>query len=241
MTSIKRILYLFAIIALLAMSPGGGADQANFPDIYIDGATGGDGSLATPYSDFASINWTTGGDNSVFDAVAAGKDVTINLKKGVTWREQMTVGASGSAAHPVTVQAYGEGADPIINGADVITGWEEGIWWTTWSRTLDSRYEDTGNRDYRCVVVAGTDYNGSKIRVTIPAYSGGNFVVDGTSIGLMTTADDMDDAPNGTFKRITWDGGNSGTTITAGSEKVSDEITFDWITYLYSIKSQYEI
>jgi len=121
----KKIIYLFAIIALLAMSPGGSADQANFPDIYIDGASAGDGSLATPYSDFASINWTTGGDNSVYDAVAAGKDVTINLKRGVTWREQLIVGASGSAAHPITIQAYGEGADPIINGADVVSTWEE--------------------------------------------------------------------------------------------------------------------
>jgi len=123
MISIKRILYLFAIAALLAMSPGGGADQANFPDIYIDGTSAGDGSLASPYSDFASINWTTGGDNSVYDAVVADKDVTINLKRGVTWREQMTVGASGSAAHPITIQAYGEGADPIINGADVVSTW----------------------------------------------------------------------------------------------------------------------
>jgi len=134
MISIKRILYLFAIIALLAMSPGGGADQANFPDIYIDGASGGDGSLATPYSDFASINWTTGGDNSVYDAVAAGKDVTINLKRGVTWYEVLKVGTSGSAAHPIIIQAYGEGADPIIDGSDAAT---------TWANTSDEIYEKT--------------------------------------------------------------------------------------------------
>jgi len=131
MISIKRILYLFAIAALLAMSPGGGADQANFPDIYIDGASGGDGSLATPYSDFASINWTTGGDNSVYDAVAADKDVTINLKRGVTWNEKMTVGCSGSAEHPITIQAYGSGADPILNATGAIPGWGTGGNWTT--------------------------------------------------------------------------------------------------------------
>jgi len=119
----KKIIYLFAIIALLAMSPGGSADHGDFPNIYIDGTTGGDGSLATPYSDFASINWTTGGDNSVYDAVVANKDVTINLKRGVTWREQLTIGASGSAAHPIIIQAYGEGADPIISGADVVSTW----------------------------------------------------------------------------------------------------------------------
>jgi len=123
MISIKRILYLFAIAALLAMSPGGGADHVDFPDIYIDGTTGGVGSEADPLSAFSDINWTTGGDNSVYDAVAAGKDVTINLKRGVTWREQLTVGASGSAAHPITIQAYGEGAKPIINGAVIYDSW----------------------------------------------------------------------------------------------------------------------
>jgi len=101
------------------------ANQVDFPNIYIDGTTGGVGSEADPLSAFSDINWTTGGDNSVYDAVAAGEDVTINLKKGVTWREQMTVGASGSAAHPITIQAYGEGADPIISGADLVTGWTE--------------------------------------------------------------------------------------------------------------------
>ena len=45
------------------------ADQVNFPDIYLDEsvAPGGVGSLADPYSDFSEINWTTGGDNSIFD------------------------------------------------------------------------------------------------------------------------------------------------------------------------------
>jgi len=101
------------------------ADHGDFPAIYIDGTTGGVGSEADPLTDFASINWTTGGDNSVCDAVAANKDVTITLQKGVTWREQMTVGTSGSAAHPIIIQAYGEGADPIINGADVLTTWTQ--------------------------------------------------------------------------------------------------------------------
>jgi len=125
MISIKKIFYLFAIIALLAMSPSGSADHADFPDIYIDGTTGGVGSEADPLSAFSDINWTTGGDNSVYDAVAAGKDVTINLKRGVTWRETMTVGTSGSAAHPITIKAYGSGADPIISAFDVLTSWTE--------------------------------------------------------------------------------------------------------------------
>ena len=123
---IKKLLYLIPILLLLAMSPGGGgADHGDFPNIYIDGATGGVGSEADPLTALADINWTTGGDNSVFDAVAGDEDVTINLKKTVTWRELMTVGTSGSAAHPITIQAYGSGADPIINGSDIVETWSE--------------------------------------------------------------------------------------------------------------------
>jgi len=130
---IKKLLYIIPILLLLAMSPGGrgGADHVDFPNIYIDGTTGGVGSEADPLSAFSDINWTTGGDNSVYDAVAAGKDVTINLKRGVTWTERMTVGCSGSAAHPITIQAYGSGADPIVNAAGAVPGWETSGNWTT--------------------------------------------------------------------------------------------------------------
>jgi len=152
----SQILYLFAIAALLAMSPGGGADQANFPDIYIDGASAGDGSLASPLTDFASINWTTGGDNSVYDAVAANKDVTINLKKGVTWREQLTVGTSGSAAHPITIQAYGSGADPIINGADVVETWTE-VPSISYDATSSHYQDESGTNSWSHTIGSGSN------------------------------------------------------------------------------------
>jgi len=227
MISIKRILYLFAIIALLAMSPGGSADQANFPDIYIDGASGGDGSLATPYSDFASINWTTGGDNSVFDAVAADKDVTINLKKGVTWREQMTVGASGSAAHPVTIQAYGEGADPIINGADLVETWTEAgnAFQNSWTAILDADSNTTKHYNDRNLIDADTStVSGNTIRLTFTGDSGVEGQIDGCSIGLRdSTSEDYDGAPT----RVTFSGNNYGT-LPANGTLVSDEITFNF-------------
>ena len=105
------------------------ADQANFPDIYIDESvsSGGVGSLADPYSDFSEINWSASGDNSITDWYAGAEDasVTINLKRGEEWREQMTVGASGSATYPIIIRPYGNGADPIINGADVFATWSD--------------------------------------------------------------------------------------------------------------------
>ena len=105
------------------------ADQADFPDIYIDSsvAGGGVGSEADPYSAFSEINWTTGGDNSITDYYAGSPaaSVTINLQKGELWREALTIGSSGTAAYRLTTQAYGAGDAPIINGSDVIETWSE--------------------------------------------------------------------------------------------------------------------
>ena len=101
------------------------ADHADFPDIYVDGTTGGVGSAADPLTTLASINWSTGGDNSIYDYLAGSPAAspTIHLAKAATWRETMTVGASGTAAYPIVVTSYGAGADPIINGADLVTTW----------------------------------------------------------------------------------------------------------------------
>ncbi len=46
------------------------------------------------------------------------------LKRGEVWREEFTVPLSGGADEPITVGAYGAGARPEIDGADVITGWD---------------------------------------------------------------------------------------------------------------------
>jgi len=112
---------------------GGGDDQEDWPNIYIDEsvAPGGDGSQADPYSDFSEINWTTGGDNSVFDYYAGSPatSVTINLKRGETWAVKLDVQESGTATYPLIVQAYGSGADPIIDIEGVITGWDTGGNW----------------------------------------------------------------------------------------------------------------
>ena len=42
----------------------------------------------------------------------------ILLRRGDTWSETLTVSTSG-----ITIGAYGSGSDPVINGANVITGW----------------------------------------------------------------------------------------------------------------------
>jgi len=102
------------------------ADQENFPDIYIDEsvAPGGVGSLADPHSDFSEINWTTGGDNSIFDWYAGAEDasITINHKKGEAWRERFNVVGDGTATYPIILQAYGAGDNPLILGSEEVIG-----------------------------------------------------------------------------------------------------------------------
>jgi hypothetical protein len=48
---------------------------------------------------------------------------SILFRSGCTWREQLTVPSSGAAGKPITFGAYGNGALPIISGADLLTSW----------------------------------------------------------------------------------------------------------------------
>lgn len=80
---------------------------------------GGDGTESLPYNSVLSINWTTGGANSVFDLVAAGNDVKVKLKCGSEFKEQMFTGASGTADHPIEIMSYSFGDKPIINGEQI--------------------------------------------------------------------------------------------------------------------------
>lgn len=132
--------FIGILLALYLLTFLFGQDQADFPGIYIDAGVGGThvGSLANPYDDISDINWTTGGDNSIFDWYAGAEDasVTINLMKGDEWRETLTVGASGSATYPIIIQSYGSGAKPIINGSDLVA---------TWTATPGTNYEEHAN------------------------------------------------------------------------------------------------
>jgi hypothetical protein len=102
------------------------AEQENWPNIYIDNGDGGVGSLADPYNALSDINWTTGGDNSIFDYYdnSPTASVTINLKKGGEWRELLTSGADGTDTYRVQVRAYSDGDMPIISGSTLRDDWE---------------------------------------------------------------------------------------------------------------------
>jgi hypothetical protein len=101
--------------ALLALGPINFGMQLP-QNIYLDNSgTGGDGSIENPYGLLSEINWTT-----IADWVAAGDPVFINLKRGVTWSEQLEIGAIGSLDSPIKLKAYGTGDELIINGFSIV-------------------------------------------------------------------------------------------------------------------------
>jgi parallel beta-helix repeat protein len=48
---------------------------------------------------------------------------SILFQRGGIWREQLIPPSSGSAANPITISAYGSGANPVISGANVVSQW----------------------------------------------------------------------------------------------------------------------
>lgn len=94
------------------------AALGSFPSrsFYVDATLGNDANSGT-YPDDA---WQTIGRVNG-DAFLPGD--WVRFKRGETWREALTVPSSGIAGKPIALDAFGAGADPIINGSDIITGW----------------------------------------------------------------------------------------------------------------------
>jgi len=120
------------LIFLLILSWVGIAEGAIW---YVDSAVT-DTYVASATPDFTTYNPTTfatdtGSDSvyktiadiNAFSALAAGDSVLF--RKSQTWREQLTVSATGTEGNIITLGAYGTGSDPIISGADLISSWTE--------------------------------------------------------------------------------------------------------------------
>jgi hypothetical protein len=82
--------------------------------LYVDASvsSSGNGTLSAPYRAFSNINWT-----AIGQMIATGDVVFVNLRRGCEWREELQIGAGGTSNRPLTIQSYGEGAPPVINGA----------------------------------------------------------------------------------------------------------------------------
>lgn len=148
----------------------------------------------------------------------------ILFRRGQVWREQLTTSSSGTSGNPITFGAYGNGAKPVLNGSDLMSGWiADGGWGTSKSWTPDAAFSDQQTRNWRNVIDAGMlSAGGTKIRVSLKATDGQTAKVDGMSICASAAGDDCDGIPT----RITWGGGQNSQIFTSGQTLTSDEISF---------------
>jgi hypothetical protein len=122
--------------------------SADAQDYYVDATLGNDsynglyptfqGGSNGPWKTLSKVQtvWTAGSFNP--------GDV-IKFKRGEEWRESLLLSSNsnGEAGNPITVSAYGSGALPIFNGADLIspgTSWTDASgeganwWYCSWTK-----------------------------------------------------------------------------------------------------------
>src|ERR1019366_823925 len=108
---------------------------------YVDSANGLDsnpGTMAKPWKTIAKVNSTN---------LTAGQ--SVGFARGGVWREMLNPGQSGTAQQPITFGAYGSGAQPIISGANTVTGWTQvggsNLWYAALGSTAPvSAFSDGG-------------------------------------------------------------------------------------------------
>src|SRR6478672_2694174 len=80
---------------------------------------------STPWKSIAKLN-------SIFSTLLPGDAVLF--KRGETFYGSITINKSGTSSAPITIGAYGTGANPVITGFQTITNWISvggGIWKAT--------------------------------------------------------------------------------------------------------------
>lgn len=114
----KQLLAITAVVALATaatvavVSPASAVNTA----YYVNNQAGsscsdsGPGSITQPWCTFGPIN----------SHGAFGAGDSIQLARGATWNQQMNLTGSGTAASPISVTAYGSGANPKIQRNDSV-------------------------------------------------------------------------------------------------------------------------
>lgn len=116
---------------LLACSSSGGDDNS--------GAQGGSTSQSTFYIDPSAVD---PGDGSYVFPYKSWHQVSFKQgcaylqKRGTIARDEINIDTSGSADSPIVISAYGIGADPIIQGSEIVVGWA-GEGGHIYSKTID--------------------------------------------------------------------------------------------------------
>jgi hypothetical protein len=101
---------LLSVVVTTALLPAAPASAHAGTTYYVDSKEGRDSASGTsalkPWKTLAKVN---AADLRPGDA--------ISLKRGSAWTGTLTLAADGTAARPLVVQPYGEGAMPVISGA----------------------------------------------------------------------------------------------------------------------------
>ena len=110
-------MFLVLFFGILVLGSFGFVSATNY---YVNATTGSDSNNgltpATAWKTISKVNTASSGFNP---------GDNIYFERGQTWRETLTPASSGNSTDYITYGAYGEGERPIINGADIVTGWEE--------------------------------------------------------------------------------------------------------------------
>jgi len=188
---------------------------------YYVTAAGSDANSGTdtghPWQTISKVNGST---------FVAGDSILFN-RGGVWYGTSLTAPSSGSSGSPITFGAYGSGANPIIKGSTLLvtSGYALAPDITTTIFSLSdsgASSTDSATRNWREQVShLDISANATKIRITVTASPTVDLNITGAGIGPVTTA------PNASsITRITWDGGSNSTTVTRGTSKSSDTITY---------------
>jgi hypothetical protein len=203
------------LVCLLAAALPAGATT------YYVAAAGADTnsgtSPATPWQTIAKVNGST---------FLPGDAILFN--RGDAWYgTALVIPSSGSSGSPITFGAYGSGANPILKGSTALntSGYTLGPNTTTqiFARPdTGTSSTDSVTRNWR-EQVSHLDITNPAALITISVTASPTAALDitGAGIGPATTA------PNtSAITRITWGGGNNGTTVAAGTSATSDQISY---------------
>ncbi len=103
--------YLLIILSFLSLPLFG-------TDYYVatSGSDAATGLIGAPWATIAKVN-------SVWAAATFAPGDNIYFNRGDTFYGTITIAESGTDGSPITIGAYGTGANPIISGLTTITGW----------------------------------------------------------------------------------------------------------------------
>jgi hypothetical protein len=189
--------------------------------IYYVAAAGSDANSGTS----AGAAWQTIGkvNGTTF---AAGDSVLFN--RGDVWYgTALVVPSSGSSGSPITFGAYGSGANPIIKGATNLStsGYTlaPNTMTTIFQRpSLGTFASDSATINYRQGIPVG-EISNAAVLITISVTASPSLALNITGAGIGPAGT----LPNASsIARVTWGGGNNGTTVAAGTTVTSDPISY---------------